>query len=232
MTSAPTPICFSFASLSFISSSGSLPQTRLPTVAVPLTTIGIGTTILAARPPAASTLPMSLSCFLQDGVRRVRVDADLLRPLAGAPVHAEGRGRDAGPGLGGLVASSTWARPPAACRRPSRPRSPGRPPSSPCGRGSCRTSSLRRRRPWRWPRGPRPRRRRPCPRSRPRRPRPSGTRRSSRPRRAGRSPSSRARASAACCAPRPRSPRSPSSAGRRGSSPPSAPRARPRSAGP
>ncbi len=66
--SAPTPSAFSCCSLIFSSSSGSLLQTRLPTLAVPLTTIGIGTTILAAIPPAASIWPMSVSAFFRIGL--------------------------------------------------------------------------------------------------------------------------------------------------------------------
>ena len=67
MVSPPTPSSLSFCSLSFSSSSGSLLHTRLPTVAVPLTTIGIGTTILAAIPPAASIRPRSVSAFFRIG---------------------------------------------------------------------------------------------------------------------------------------------------------------------
>jgi hypothetical protein len=58
LTSSDAPssvICFS-SSLRI--SSGSLPQTRLLTLAVVDTTIGMGTATLAAMPPAASTLPI------------------------------------------------------------------------------------------------------------------------------------------------------------------------------
>ncbi len=66
--SALAPSALSFCSLILSTSSGSLLHTRLPTDAVPLTTIGIGTAILAASPPAVSIRPMSTSVFLRIGL--------------------------------------------------------------------------------------------------------------------------------------------------------------------
>ena len=59
MVSPLTPISFIFCSLIFSSSSGSLPHTRLPTVAVPLTIMGIGHHHLGRDAARASILPMS-----------------------------------------------------------------------------------------------------------------------------------------------------------------------------